>query len=308
MARLEVPVTRSTLRVYGRLLAALGQAFLHARYHTLLDRQRFEALEQRFEARTTALHHEMAERQRLEHAAQQAAHFAMLGRLAAGVCHEIRNPLGCGRPPRRPLGGGTRAALARQRRRRGGDAGGDQDAARASGGPRTGSYLSLVRVGDDPAGHRQISAGAVQAWATAFHALAGVQGVRLQVEALATLGSVALSCRDVAPRASLTWCRMRSRPWSRGGTLTLTGQRTPTHVQLHIRDTGSGIASAHRAHISNPCTRADPGGTGLGLYMVQEIVAAHGGQVTVESTEGQGTTVTVTLPQAGGTAGEVLAP
>jgi PAS domain S-box-containing protein len=46
VARLEVPVTRPTLRVYGRLLAHLGQAFLHARYHTLLEAQRVAALEQ----------------------------------------------------------------------------------------------------------------------------------------------------------------------------------------------------------------------------------------------------------------------
>ena len=49
VARLEVPVTRSTLRVYGRLLATLGQAFLQARYYTLLDAQRVAALEQQRE-------------------------------------------------------------------------------------------------------------------------------------------------------------------------------------------------------------------------------------------------------------------
>ena len=42
------------------------------------------------------------------------------------------------------------------------------------------------------------------------------------------------------------------------------------------------------------------GGTGLGLYIVQEIVAAHGGQVMVESVVGQGTTFTVTLLLSGG--------
>ena len=94
VARLELPVKRATLRVYGRLLATLGQAFLHTRYHTLLDAQRLAALEQRFQERTAALHHEIAERQRLEHEAQRVQHFALLGRLAAGVSHEIRNPLG----------------------------------------------------------------------------------------------------------------------------------------------------------------------------------------------------------------------
>jgi hypothetical protein len=65
-ARLEYPVKRATLRVYGRLLAALGNAFLQTRYHTLIEAHRLEALEHRFQERTTALYHEIAERQRLE--------------------------------------------------------------------------------------------------------------------------------------------------------------------------------------------------------------------------------------------------
>ena len=84
VARLEVPVKRATLLVYGRLLAALGQAFLHTRYHALLDAQRFAALEQRFQERTAALHHEIAERQRLEREAQRVQHFALLGQLRPG--------------------------------------------------------------------------------------------------------------------------------------------------------------------------------------------------------------------------------
>ena len=46
-------------------------------------------LELRVQERTTALRHEIAERQRLEGEAQRAQHFALLGRLAAGVSHEI---------------------------------------------------------------------------------------------------------------------------------------------------------------------------------------------------------------------------
>jgi signal transduction histidine kinase len=48
-----------------------------------------------------------------------------------------------------------------------------------------------------------------------------------------------------------------------------------------------------------PLHTTKPGGTGLGLYIVQEVVAAHGGQVAVQSTVGSGTTFTITLPLAG---------
>jgi signal transduction histidine kinase len=94
---------------------------------------------------------------------------------------------------------------------------------------------------------------------------------------------------------------------SAGGTLTLTGQGTPTHVQLTLCDTGSGIPAGQLARLFEPLYTTKPGGTGLGLYLVHEIVTAHEGQVTVESVAGQGTTVTVTLPR-GTTAASPRAP
>ena len=77
----------------------------------------------------------------------------------------------------------------------------------------------------------------------------------------------------------------------------MTGQSTATQVQLQVCDTGSGIAAERLERIFEPLYTTKPGGTGLGLYIVREIVAAHGGQITVASVEGQGTTFTK-LPRA----------
>jgi signal transduction histidine kinase len=301
VARLELPVKGETLRVYGRLLATLGSAFLHTRYHTLLDAQRFEALEHRFQERTAALHHEIAERQRLEREAQRVQHFALLGRLAAGVSHEIRNPLGAvflhvdllteelQRPsPDSPAVVAEALTEIKTQLARLEDL--MQD------------YLSLVRVGAIQLQPQDLG-GVVQAWATEFHALAARQGVPLQLEGLADLGAVAVHAAMLR-RAVLNLVQNALEAMPQGGTLTLAGRRMPTHVQLQVRDTGSGIPAEQFTTIFEPLYTTKPGGTGLGLYIVQEIVAAHGGQVTVESVEGAGTTFTLTLPRAVGETGQ----
>jgi signal transduction histidine kinase len=301
VARLEQLVKRATLRVYGRLLANLGQAFLQARYHTLMEAQRLETLEQRFQERTAALHHEIVERQRLEREAQRAEHFALLGRLAAGVSHEIRNPLGAiflhvdllteelqqPTPDSPALVTETLVEIKTQLGRL-------EDLVQ--------DYLSLVRVGAIKLVPEDLGR-AMQAWATEFHALAAPQGVSLQLAGLAELGVVALHATTLR-RALLNLVQNALDAMPYGGTLTLTGRRTPTHVQLRIRDTGSGISREQRAKIFEPLYTTKPGGTGLGLYIVQEILAAHGGQVTVESVEGEGTTFSLTLPRVVDKAGE----
>src|SRR5438552_6261845 len=81
------------------------------------------------------------------------------------------------------------------------------------------------------------------------------------------------------------------------GTLTLDGKGTATQVQLHVRDTGNGIPAAQLSHIFEPLYTTKPEGTGLGLYIVREIITAHAGQITVQSVEGQGTAFIITLPR-----------
>jgi len=122
--------------------------------------------------------------------------------------------------------------------------------------------------------------------------------VRLQLVGLADLGP-ALFHANTFRRVVLNLVQNALDAMPQGGTLTLLGQRTATQVQLHVRDTGSGMAAEQLAHIFEPLYTTKPEGTGLGLYIAQEIMAAHGGHVTVESTSGPGTIFILTLPQAG---------
>ncbi len=69
-------------------------------------------------------------------------------------------------------------------------------------------------------------------------------------------------------------------------------------VQLEVVDTGAGISDENLRKIYDPffSTKEEGKGTGLGLAVVYGIVEAHGGKIVVQSTVGQGTTFTVTLP------------
>jgi signal transduction histidine kinase len=157
-------------------------------------------------------------------------------------------------------------------------------------------YLTLVRTSRIERTPHDLGA-ALRTWAAEWQQLALGQGVLLRLEGLEELGTVAVHANTLG-RALLNLVQNAVDAMPHGGTLTLAGQGTATHVQLHVRDTGSGIPAEHLATIFEPLYTTKPGGTGLGLYIVQEIVTAHGGQVNVESVEGQGTTFTLTLPRA----------
>ncbi len=84
-----------------------------------------------------------------------------------------------------------------------------------------------------------------------------------------------------------------------GGCLTITTQQKDNEVRLIVADTGKGIAPEHRPRIFDPffTHRADgEGGTGLGLAICKTIIDGLGGTIQVESDPGQGARFTVTLP------------
>ena len=83
-----------------------------------------------------------------------------------------------------------------------------------------------------------------------------------------------------------------------GGALAIAIDVTDAEVAISFRDTGSGIPAADLGRLFEPYhTTKGKLGNGLGLMMCRRIVRAHGGEIDVESKEGEGTRFTVRLPR-----------
>jgi signal transduction histidine kinase len=84
-----------------------------------------------------------------------------------------------------------------------------------------------------------------------------------------------------------------------GGKLTLSAHETDSRVQLLVKDTGAGMTEAVLNQAFTPLFTTKMGrGTGLGLAVSHEVVKSVGGSLQIESTQGSGTTVTISLPRA----------
>jgi signal transduction histidine kinase len=88
----------------------------------------------------------------------------------------------------------------------------------------------------------------------------------------------------------------------RGGKVSLKVAPVDDSIVVTVSDVGAGISAEHLPHIFDKFFQADnqaqaaTKGTGLGLAIAREIVEAHGGDITVESEVGVGTTFVVSLP------------
>jgi PAS domain S-box-containing protein len=231
--------------------------------------------------------------QQAEEDVQRAEHLAPLGRLAASVAHEIRNPLQAmglhvdilaAEVPH--LDPNPRALLA------------------ASLGQITTQLGRLQEIVDDYLSLARLSAlqrtpmdvgPLVEGVASECRSACMARGITLHLEGLSQLGRVAVH-PGTFRRALLNLVQNALEAMPQGGVLTLRGRGAGDRVQLEIRDTGHGIPPDQLPRLFAPFHTTKPQGTGLGLYVTREIVAAHGGEIAVHSAPGAGTAVTLTLP------------
>ncbi len=108
-------------------------------------------------------------------------------------------------------------------------------------------------------------------------------------DALRTAGEIHIQLRHLAPK---------DEPLT-GTTPPLPAVTTPS-LELLFTDNGTGIVPGHLARIFDPffTTKESNRGAGLGLYHVRLFVEAHGGQIAVRSTQGNGTEIVLILPLA----------
>jgi signal transduction histidine kinase len=82
----------------------------------------------------------------------------------------------------------------------------------------------------------------------------------------------------------------------RHGSLHIRTDMDDTNVIVSFADTGSGMSAGNLGRVFEPYFTTKSTGTGLGLLIVRRIVREHGGELSIESSEGEGLTLTIRLP------------
>src|SRR6266566_4110025 len=82
----------------------------------------------------------------------------------------------------------------------------------------------------------------------------------------------------------------------RHGTLRIRTDMDDTHVIIRFVDTGGGMSAESLSRVFEPYFTTTPTGSGLGLLIVRRIVREHGGELSIESPQRKGLTITIRLP------------
>jgi signal transduction histidine kinase len=131
---------------------------------------------------------------------------------------------------------------------------------------------------------------------------AAKHGVRVTIEAPPSVSAVngdAAMLRQVFLNLAINACQAMAK--SNGGSLrVIAAQASRGRVEIRVEDTGVGIAPEHLSRIFDLYFTTKERGTGIGLSMVYRIIQMHDGEIEVQSTPGRGTTFRVLLPRAQG--------
>jgi signal transduction histidine kinase len=152
----------------------------------------------------------------------------------------------------------------------------------------------LAQGGVELALHEEAVDSIVNETVEAFAARAREKGLQLEAKAPATT----VRCdrnRILQVLGNLLGNALKFTP--QGGKISLHVEEQPGQVRFEVKDTGPGIRTGDLPHLFDRYWRADPGGTGLGLFIAQSLVRAQGGKIEVESRPGLGARFFFSLPR-----------
>ena len=233
------------------------------------------------------------ERKRTEQALHRSERLASVGTLAAGIAHEINNPV-------------TAILLAAQN--------GLASQAKLDGGQRIERCLKSIVA--DAERCSRITRSVLQFSRTGTTGkcpsdLTDIihEAIRLTRPYAVQKGAVIeLKFEPGLPRATVDPGQMTQvfvnviqnavESGGRGNRVLIRAERASDKILIRISDSGCGMTDEQMSRLFDPfyTTREHEGGTGLGLSIVHGIVLSHGGTIDVESQVGGGTTITIELP------------
>jgi PAS domain S-box-containing protein len=230
----------------------------------------------------------------------QADRLALLGRMAAGIAHEINNPLAFMALATELLAGrvtGGDAALVRELR---------DGLDRITGIVR--DLRSFVREDDEPAASVDLAA-AIDAAERLVHHELRPRGVLIkEYGELPPVVGVQRRIEQVFVNLFLNAAQAIGD--KADGRIVVRAHEAGDRVVVSVEDNGAGIPREVLASIFEPffTTRSGAGGSGLGLSICRDIVSRAGGDLVAKSTDGEGTTMVVTLVRTTSDAPDGRAP
>jgi two-component system sensor histidine kinase HydH len=236
----------------------------------------------------------MTEIRRLEEEVARSRRLASLGSLAAGIAHEIRNPLS------------SIKGFATWFRERYRDNPEDRETAEVMirEVDRLNRVITQLLEFARPLTMHRIP---TSLQAVIRHALKMVEGeaqakrIAVETDLSAEVGEIPLDA-DRMTQVLLNLFQNAIGAMEGGGVLRISlDRRDENGVRIIVADTGVGIPKEELPRVFDPYFTTRPSGTGLGLAIVHKIVEAHDGEVRLESEPGGGTTATLLLPAGQGT-------